>query len=104
MGKRGFPFLTFILGSFVGAVVALLYAPTSGEELRTQIRVEADTRLKQASEEWDKALKNMQKSLDETTEEIRAYLEQLSTKTQPEPVEVEVVEEVVDEDSEAAEA
>lgn len=104
MGKKGLPFLTFILGSLVGSVVALLYAPTSGEELRTQIRTEADTRWKQASDEWDKALKNMQQSLDETTEEIRAYLEQLSTKTQPElaegdDVDVEVVVEETEEEA-----
>ena len=91
MGKKGFPVLTFLLGSLVGAAVALLYAPMSGEELRSQIREEADVRVKKATEEWNRALENMQKSLDETSADIRAYLEQLSAKSADE-LEEEIVE------------
>jgi len=37
--------LIFLLGVFVGASVALLLAPESGEELRADIRTRADEEL-----------------------------------------------------------
>lgn len=36
--KNGHTFLAFMLGGLVGATVALLYAPTSGEEARRRIK------------------------------------------------------------------
>jgi gas vesicle protein len=35
--------LSFLLGTAMGAAVALLFAPSSGEELRTNIKTQADT-------------------------------------------------------------
>ena len=66
-----------------------IYAPVSGEELRGQIREEADVRVSQVSEEWDKALNSMQKALDDTSKEIRGYIEQAKAEE-----EVEIQEEV----------
>jgi gas vesicle protein len=40
---------------FVGAILALLFAPSSGEELRVQIQTGAETELKKAEAEWQKA-------------------------------------------------
>jgi len=37
--------LSFVCGAFVGAVVALLFAPSSGEELRTKLQAGAETEL-----------------------------------------------------------
>ena len=93
MGK-GTGFLSFIAGALFGAVIALLYAPTSGEELRGQIRDEADIRLQKASEEWAKAMENMQQSIDEMSVEVKTRLDQLAKKDALESgdVDVEVVE------------
>jgi gas vesicle protein len=99
MGK-GTGFLSFIAGAVFGAVLALLYAPTSGEELRAQIRDEADIRLQKASEEWTKALENVQTSIDEMGAEVKTYLDQLAKKEELESGEADVnvdVEVAVDE-------
>jgi len=71
-------------------VIALLYAPTSGEELRGQIRDEADVKWQQASTEWNKALTSMQKSVDDMSTEVKAYINQLSSEDTEEVVEVDV--------------
>lgn len=85
MGKNaGISLFSFVMGAVFGAVVALLYAPTSGEELRAQIREEADTRWKQASAEIDKTLKSVQKSIDDLTLEVKGYLDQFASKPEQE--------------------
>jgi gas vesicle protein len=94
MGRHaGMSIVSFLVGATFGAVIALLYAPTSGEELRGQIRTEADVRYQQASTEWNKALTTLQKSVDDMSTEVKAYLEQLSAKDTEEVVEVEVEQE-----------
>ena len=92
MKNTGISFLSFLFGAIFGAIIALLYAPTSGEELRTQIRDEADIRLRQASEEWDRSLKALQKSMEETSTEIKDYIDQLSVKRTEEIEETAAVE------------
>jgi gas vesicle protein len=87
--SSGVPLISFLIGAVFGAIMALLYAPVSGEELRGQIREEADVRLQQVSEEWDKALKSMQKALDDTSNEIKGYIKQAQAEE-----EVEIQEEV----------
>ena len=89
MGKTT-GFFSFIAGAVFGAVIALLYAPTSGEELRAQIRDEADARLQQVSEEWAKALENVQQSIDEMSTEVKTYLDQLAKKEEQESAEADV--------------
>ena len=93
MGK-GTGFLSFIAGAVFGAVIALLYAPTSGEELRAQIRDEADVRLQKASEDWTKALENVQQSIDEMGAEVKTYLDQLAKKEKLESGETDVEDDV----------
>jgi gas vesicle protein len=42
--RRVFSFLTgIVLGGLVGSILALLFTPSSGAELRTQIRERADS-------------------------------------------------------------
>ncbi|MCK4725287.1 MAG: YtxH domain-containing protein [Anaerolineales bacterium] len=94
MSQKSFPFLSFLVGAAVGAVVALLYAPASGQELRSQIREEADVRWKMATDEFDKAVNSMQQALDDTRKEMLAQVETIlaSEKEQEETLE-ELVEE-----------
>jgi len=78
--SKGSNFMSFLSGAVFGAIIALLYAPTSGEELRGNIREEVDIRLQQASEEWDKAIESLQTSIDEMSVDLKAYIDQLSKK------------------------
>ena len=63
--------VTFVSGVFVGAIVALLFAPSSGEELRVQLQAGAETELKKAEAEWQKAKTSLQKP-EQTSEEPEA--------------------------------
>lgn len=98
MGNKGSSLLSFLLGAVVGAAVALLYAPTSGEELRTNIKTEADIRVEKLSAEWDKTVAELQASAEKTRAEVMSYIEQLQATD--EVAEIEAVEEA----EEAAEA
>lgn len=69
--------LSFLAGAFVGSVVALLYAPKSGEELRTQIRAEADATARRASAEWNKAMQDIQHQIEESQTQVKGYMAQL---------------------------
>ena len=66
--------VTFVSGVFVGAIVALLMAPSSGEELRVQLQAGAETELKKAEAEWQKAKTSLQKP-EQTGEEPEAPVE-----------------------------
>ena len=52
--------VSFVSGMFVGAILALMFAPSSGEELRVQIQTGAETELKKAEAEWQKAKASLQ--------------------------------------------
>ena len=69
--------VSFLAGAFVGSVVALLYAPKSGEELRTQIRTEADATVKRASVEWNKAVQDIQHQIEDSQTQVKNYMAQL---------------------------
>jgi gas vesicle protein len=69
-------FVTFLSGAFVGAIVALLFAPSSGEELRTQIREGVEVELKRAEAEWKRAQAELNVRLDETLQELRTLARQ----------------------------
>ncbi len=76
--------LSFLAGAFVGSVVALLYAPKSGEELRTQIRAEADATVKRASAEWNKAVQDIQHQIEESQTQVKGYMAQLQIQAKAE--------------------
>ena len=78
--NRYLPIFSFFAGLAVGAAIALLYAPTSGEELRGQIRQEVDQRLTRASAEMDKSLKSIQSALEQTRMEMNNYFQQAQAK------------------------
>ncbi len=77
MSKTGNTFLALITGAAIGSVVALLYAPESGDETRKKISKNAkeakkklDKQIKETSESLShsaqKAKKNFDHKLDET--------------------------------------
>ncbi len=65
-------FSGFFMGILVGVGIGLLFAPSSGEELRAQIQQEAEIELKKLEAEWQRRLQQVQKSIEETRNEVKA--------------------------------
>ena len=68
--NAGLALLSFLVGILFGGVIALLYAPKTGVELRTQIRETAAETSQQLAEQYDKSLKTVQKSLADTQAQL----------------------------------
>lgn len=82
----GIAFLSFLVGMLFGGVIALLYAPKTGVELRTQIRDTAVETSHQLAEQYEKSLKTVQKSLADTQAQLAELMKREA------PVEAEVAE------------
>jgi gas vesicle protein len=65
-------FSGFFMGILVGVGIGLLFAPSSGEELRAQIQQEAEIELKKLEAEWRRRLQQVQKSIEETRNEVKS--------------------------------
>jgi len=63
--------LSFGLGALFGAVVALLFAPSSGEELRMNIKTQADTQYARLQDEWQKGMNEMQTRMDKMSSDLQ---------------------------------
>jgi gas vesicle protein len=68
--------LSFVLGTLfgaaVGSIVALLFAPSSGEELRTNIKTQADTQYARLQDEYQKGLQQVQSRMDQVSSDLQA--------------------------------
>lgn len=68
--------LTFVLGTLFGALigagVALLYAPSTGEELRANIKAQADTQYARLQDEYQKGLQQVQSRMDKMSSDLQA--------------------------------
>ena len=68
--------LTFALGTLFGALiggaVALLFAPSSGEELRANIKTQADTQVVRLQDEYQKGLQQVQSRMDKMSSDLAA--------------------------------
>jgi len=68
--------LSFVLGTLfgamIGSVVALLFAPSSGEELRANIKTQADSQYARLQNEWQKGVKEMQTRMDKMSSDLQA--------------------------------
>jgi gas vesicle protein len=106
MGNKGSSLISFLFGVTVGAVAALLFAPKSGEELRTQIKTEADAKLEMLSTEWEKTMADMQASIDKTRNDLAAYMQQIQKTQESIAVDADIMAEAEIEEqvNEAAEA
>ena len=61
--------VSFLLGAFIGAIAALLLAPSSGEELRSNIKTQADVQAARAREEWQKGVQGLQVHVNKVNRE-----------------------------------
>jgi len=64
--------LSFLLGAVAGAAVALLFAPSSGEELRANIKTQADTQYSKLQDEVQKGMHEMQTRMDKMSSDMQA--------------------------------
>jgi gas vesicle protein len=64
--------LSLLLGAAIGAAVALLFAPSSGEELRTNIKTQADTQYARLQADYNKGMQEMHDRLDKISSELQA--------------------------------
>jgi gas vesicle protein len=60
---------SFLSGASIGAIGALLLAPSSGEELRSNIKTQADVQAARAREEWQKAVQGLQEQVNKLNRE-----------------------------------
>jgi gas vesicle protein len=66
----------FLTGTVFGAAIALLYAPMSGEELRGELRREADARYQQAQQQLQKGLTEVNNRIDKLSAELKTLIEE----------------------------
>jgi gas vesicle protein len=71
--KYGFIFvLGTLFGALIGAGVALLYAPSSGEELRANIKTQVDTQYARLQDEYEKGIQQVQSRMDKMSSDLAA--------------------------------
>ena len=63
-----------LLGAAIGAIIALLFAPESGQELRANIRATADKDLRKVQAEWQTAMTKTQERLDRMQADLNTAL------------------------------
>jgi gas vesicle protein len=80
--------LTFALGTLFGALiggaVALLFAPSSGEELRSNIKTQADTQVARLQDQYQKGMTEMQTRMDKMGSDLQAIASRSKESGKPE--------------------
>ena len=66
----------FLLGVAVGAVAALMFAPSSGAELRAQIQSTAEKDLERLQVEWEKGLQKTNEKIDKLQADLKQAMQQ----------------------------
>lgn len=70
--------LSFLLGALVGSLVALLFAPSSGEELRSNIKTRADEEYTRLQDGLQKGMQDLRTRMDKLNSDVQA----LASKTE----------------------
>lgn len=70
--------MSFVFGVIVGAVAALLVAPSSGEDLRKEIKTQADVEVAKLQDGWQKGMQEAHDRLDKVSSEIQAASQRAS--------------------------
>lgn len=68
----------FLAGTVFGAAIALLYAPMAGEDLRSEIRQEADARYHQVQSQVQRGLTELNTRLDKLNTDISGMITEAS--------------------------
>ena len=64
--------LSFLVGTVFGAVIALLYAPFSGDELRKNIKNQAESEYAKLQDEWQKGMQELHTRMDKMSSDLQA--------------------------------
>jgi gas vesicle protein len=79
-------FLSFILGGAIGGALALLYAPTKGKYLRSDISRKANELIKEGKKKtydsWNDAKEKAESMLDIANEVLSTNVEKIVRKTE----------------------
>ena len=67
--------ISFIIGGVFGAAIALLFAPQSGEELRANIRNEAQVERQRLQAQYEKSMKDVHERIDKVHGDVQAMME-----------------------------
>lgn len=62
----------FMMGAVLGVGVALLFAPSSGDELRANITKEVDSQYGRVQKEIKTGLDELQKQIDQVAKKLEA--------------------------------
>lgn len=73
----------FLAGTVFGAAIALLYAPMAGEDLRNEIRREADARYQQVQSQVQRGLTELNTRLDKLNTDISGMISEASESVKP---------------------
>lgn len=65
----------FVLGAAVGATLALLFAPESGQELRANLQATAEKDAAKVQAEWQAAMAKTNERLDQMQAELKQSLQ-----------------------------
>ena len=60
----------FVIGGAAGTVMALLYAPQSGEKMRSEIKGKAETTYIEAQKKVSEALTDLQTKIDKVSADV----------------------------------
>lgn len=66
----------FLLGAAVGAAAALMFAPSSGAELRAQIQSAAEKDLARLQAEWENGLQKTNEKVDKLQADLKQAMQQ----------------------------
>lgn len=69
------PTSIFIIGTLIGALIgggiALLFAPSSGKELRSNIKTQANAQYARLQDEYQKGIQQMESRIDEVGDQLQ---------------------------------
>ena len=69
-------FIGLVVGAVVGAAAALLFAPQSGEELRTRIQQEAVAERQRVQARYEQGKEDLKHRVDQAYDDLRSPQEQ----------------------------
>jgi len=67
--------LYFLFGAVAGAIVALLFAPQSGKELRASIQSTADRNWQAVQADWQTGIETIHSRLDQVQSDLKQALQ-----------------------------